>query len=265
MSIWARSWNCGCLVAWFCYQFIAKPGNKTAAVPWPDPYEIHLYRLKSCSRVVVLISCLKEIATAYQWMCDCHKWTIFLSRSCLTHLPLAPHIYASVNWVCIGSDNGLSPVRRQAITWTNTDLLSIGALGTNLNEIRIKIQNFSFMKMHLKLSSAKPAAILSRGRWVKPALTPLYCTFNTDNTKQSPLLHCTRSQLALKRSTDLPLNCQTSHFDFDQIIGEIKSFLGAWAFQPVAAGESWLCTQWPCMIRSWPARQNGCDSSIYLD
>ena len=33
-----KSWNCGCLVTWFCYQLIAKPGNKTAAVPWLDPY-----------------------------------------------------------------------------------------------------------------------------------------------------------------------------------------------------------------------------------
>ena len=31
-DIWVRSWNCGCLVTWFCYQLIAKPGNKTAAV-----------------------------------------------------------------------------------------------------------------------------------------------------------------------------------------------------------------------------------------
>ena len=29
----------GCLVTWFCYQLIAKPGNKTAAVSWPDPFE----------------------------------------------------------------------------------------------------------------------------------------------------------------------------------------------------------------------------------
>ena len=34
---WVRSRNCGCLVTWFCYQLIAKPGNKTATVPWPDP------------------------------------------------------------------------------------------------------------------------------------------------------------------------------------------------------------------------------------
>ena len=40
MFIWVRSWNCGCLVTWFCYQLIAKPGNKTAAVSWPDPYAL---------------------------------------------------------------------------------------------------------------------------------------------------------------------------------------------------------------------------------
>ena len=46
--IWVRSRNCGCLVTWFCYQLIAKPGNKTAAVPWPDPYaDTPLIRLTS--------------------------------------------------------------------------------------------------------------------------------------------------------------------------------------------------------------------------
>ena len=38
MCIWVKSRNCGCLVTWFCYQLIAKPGNKTALVSWPDPY-----------------------------------------------------------------------------------------------------------------------------------------------------------------------------------------------------------------------------------
>ena len=64
-------------------------------------------------------------------------------------------IYASVNQVIIGSDNGLSPIQRQAITWTNADLLLIGPLGTNFSEIGIKMQNFSFMKMYVKVSSAK--------------------------------------------------------------------------------------------------------------
>ena len=30
--IWVRSRNCGCIVTWFCYQLIAKPGKKRATV-----------------------------------------------------------------------------------------------------------------------------------------------------------------------------------------------------------------------------------------
>ena len=36
--IWAGLRSCDCLVTWFCYQMITKPGNKTATPPWPDPY-----------------------------------------------------------------------------------------------------------------------------------------------------------------------------------------------------------------------------------
>ena len=60
------------------------------------------------------------------------------------------------NLTIINSDNGLSPGRRQAIIWTNAGiLLLIGTLGTNLSEILIEIQIFSFKKMGLKVSSAK--------------------------------------------------------------------------------------------------------------
>ena len=45
-----------------------------------------------------------------------------------------------MNCVSIGSDNGLSPVRCQAIIWTNAGLLSIEPLQTIFNEILIKIQ-----------------------------------------------------------------------------------------------------------------------------
>ena len=55
----------------------------------------------------------------------------------------------------IGSDNGLSPGRRQAIIWTIAGILLIGPLGTNFSEILIGIQTFSFKKMHLKMSSGK--------------------------------------------------------------------------------------------------------------
>ena len=64
-------------------------------------------------------------------------------------------IYASLNWVIIGSDNGLSPVRCQAIIWTNAGILLIGPLGTSCCELLIGIQTFSFKKLNLKTSSAK--------------------------------------------------------------------------------------------------------------
>ena len=51
-------------------------------------------------------------------------------------------IYASVNQVSIGSDNGVSPIWRQAIIRTNARLLSIGPLGTNFNEILSKYKTF---------------------------------------------------------------------------------------------------------------------------
>ena len=68
-----------------------------------------------------------------------------------------------MNWVSINSGNSLSPVRCQAITWTNADSLSFEHLGTNFSEIWIEIISFPFKKIHLKLSSAKMVAILSRG------------------------------------------------------------------------------------------------------
>ena len=55
----------------------------------------------------------------------------------------------------IGSDNGLSPGRRQAIIWINAGILLIGSLGTNFSEILMEIYKFSFKKMHLKMSSGK--------------------------------------------------------------------------------------------------------------
>ena len=55
----------------------------------------------------------------------------------------------------IGSDNGLSPGRRQAIIETNFGILLIGSVGINFSEILIEIHTYSFRKMHLNMSSAK--------------------------------------------------------------------------------------------------------------
>ena len=72
----------------------------------------------------------------------------------LTQWGRVTHICIS-DLTSIGSDNGLSPGRRQAIIWTNAGILLIGPLGTNFSENSIEILTFQFMKMRLKVSSAK--------------------------------------------------------------------------------------------------------------
>ena len=94
----------------------------------------------------------------YVWLLDGKWWsnlvtTLRMSWK-LTHWGRVTHICVS-KLTIIGSDNGLSPGRRQAIIWTNAGILLIGPLRTNFNEISIEIHTFSFKKICLKLSSAK--------------------------------------------------------------------------------------------------------------
>ena len=55
----------------------------------------------------------------------------------------------------IGSGNGLSSGLHKAIIWSNAGILLIWSLGTHLSEIYIEIHIFSFMQMHLNMSSGK--------------------------------------------------------------------------------------------------------------
>ena len=79
---------------------------------------------------------------------------IIFITSGLTHWGRMTHICVG-KLTIIGSDNGLSPGRHQAIIRTNAWILLIRPLGTNFNEMLIEILTFSFMKMRLKVSSAK--------------------------------------------------------------------------------------------------------------
>ena len=126
----------------------------------------------------------------------------------------------------IGSDNGLSPGRRQAIIFTNAGLLLIGPLGTNFSEILIGIQIFSLKKMHLKMLS---------GKW------HLFCL---DLNVLNVLLHCLWLQCdmvtlldAFKYTSTLTLSCMT------------------WQVLLLIPSNQWLCTtlqylsvweQWSC-------------------
>ena len=55
-----------------------------------------------------------------------------VTRICITELTI------------IGSDNGLSPGRRQTIIWTDSGILLIWTLGINFSEIFSEIDTFSF-------------------------------------------------------------------------------------------------------------------------
>ena len=72
----------------------------------------------------------------------------------LTHWGRVMYICVS-KLTSIGSDNGLSPGRRQAIIRSNAGIALIGPFETNCSEILIEVQTFSLKKIRLKMSSAK--------------------------------------------------------------------------------------------------------------
>ena len=71
-----------------------------------------------------------------------------------THWGRVPHECVN-NLITIGSDNGLSPGRHQAIIWPNAVILLIGPSGTNVSEILIEIHTFSSKVTFLKKWSRK--------------------------------------------------------------------------------------------------------------
>ena len=77
-----------------------------------------------------------------------------IRKSMVTHWGRATHICVS-KLTIIGSDNGLSPGRRQAIIWSNAGILLIWPLGTKFSELLIDIHTFPFKKIYLKMSSGK--------------------------------------------------------------------------------------------------------------
>ena len=100
-----------------------------------------LYNLQN--KVILMNICLLKLSPVQQ---DDLSW--------LTHWSRVTHICVS-KLTIIGSYNGLSPGRRQAIIWTNAGILLIRSLGTSFSEILSEIHTFSFKKMHLNMSSGK--------------------------------------------------------------------------------------------------------------
>ena len=84
--------------------------------------------------------------------------------------PVPCRIYASVNWISIGSlDNALSPTYSTTSHYMDQCSLIVychWTLRNNLpSEIRIKVHDFSFMKIHMKISSVKWRPFCPGGRW----------------------------------------------------------------------------------------------------
>ena len=138
----------------FCVALHRKPHNrvsvyfvnwasssKTIGHRYSSPKTYHQVKLPTCPFITVLAQ----------------------TTMLLTHWGRVTHICVSDLTINV-SDNGLSPGRCQAIIWTNDGTLLIWPLGTNFNEILFQIRDFSFKKMHLKLSSA---ANFSRPQCVK--------------------------------------------------------------------------------------------------
>ena len=120
------------------------------------------------------------------------------------------------NLTIIGSDNGLSPGRRQAIIWTNAGILLIGPLGTNFSEIVIEIHTFSFKKIHLKMSSGKWRPFCLGLNVLNVSIFTLIIDFVERNTK--PLQHIWlkhRSSSYIWRTNFTPLSCAVVEFVTD--------------------------------------------------
>ena len=73
------------------------------------------------------------------------------TQCCLSSSLLLIHICIG-NLTIIGSDNGLSPGRRQAIIWTNAGILLIGPLIIKFSDILITVNTFSSKITQLKMS-----------------------------------------------------------------------------------------------------------------
>ena len=104
--------------------------------------------------ITTLIVRWEKIISGMAWTKSCLFHLSWEATSHLTHWGRVTHVCVS-KLTIIGSDNGLSPGRHQAIIWTNTGMLLIGPLGTNFSEILSEIQTFSLKKICFKMSSAK--------------------------------------------------------------------------------------------------------------
>ena len=103
-------------------------------------------------------NCMRDIIEIV--FCEWGQTNFPLRMNCESKIARFTH-RGQVTHVCVskitinGSNNGLSPGRREAIFSTTAGILLIGPQGTNFSEILIENHTFSFQKIHLKMLSGK--------------------------------------------------------------------------------------------------------------
>ena len=86
--------------------------------------------------------------------------------------PSAAYIH---QWIrgSIGSGNGLSPVRRQAVTWTNAGSLQIGLLGTKF-QWKLNWNFIIFIQENaLEIVICQSGSHFVQGRWINSLISDL--------------------------------------------------------------------------------------------
>ena len=121
MFIFSRKMECGFIFSRKIILFLKRlDGIWNANKPLPEPMLNKIYLVISRHKPITFVGCFGKP--------DC----VITGLVCLTHSGRVKHICIS-KLTIIGSNNGFSPDRWQAIIWTNTGILLIGSLGTNFN------------------------------------------------------------------------------------------------------------------------------------
>ena len=145
-------------------KFDTESDRGLTIIPWCTVYELVWSNFSTYEDMVTHICASKLVFSSIM---RCRQFGVrSLAERVVTHRQFGPHeklqwkfnqntpppppppastVYMrQLNRVSIGSGNGLWPVRRQAITWTNAGIW--WALGINFSVIRIEMHNFSLWK-----------------------------------------------------------------------------------------------------------------------
>ena len=122
----------------------------TAITPWILQFNNGVWSAKSYSKSILTDYYQLYGLHCFSWWPCAIKWRNICTHGDAHYITL----WGRVTHICvgkltiIGSDNGLSPRRHQAIIWTNVEILLIRPLGKKMSEILVEVHAFSLKIMH---------------------------------------------------------------------------------------------------------------------